>query len=167
MRIFILIVFLLSIISCEQTKTIANTDSSKNEINLLLNQWHIDVATYNYDAYFDKMTEKSVFVGTDAAEVWSKQEFQSFCKPFFEKQSTWNFKPVKRNIYLAKDKQTAWFDETLDTWMGVCRGSGILVKQNKDWKIAHYVLSVAVPNDDIKAVVAIIKERDSLYLHTN
>jgi hypothetical protein len=31
--------------------------------------------------------------------------------------------------------QTAWFDELLDTQMKICRGSGILVKENKQWKI--------------------------------
>jgi len=166
MKNLLLIVLLLIIGSCEQTKTTVNPMTSKKEINQLLDQWHKDVATFKYEAYFNKMAETSIFVGTDASEVWSKQEFQSFCKPFFEKKSTWDFKPVTRNVYFGKEGNTAWFDETLDTWMGVCRGSGVVIKKENNWKIAHYVLSVVVPNEDIKEVVAIKKERDSLYLNT-
>jgi len=128
------------------------------EINTLIDQWHKDVASFNYDAYFDKMTSDAVFVGTDATEVWSKKEFMNFSKPFFEKKKTWNFKPIKRNIYKNKQLNIAWFDETLDTWMGVCRGSGVVVKQNNKWKIQHYVLSLAVPNKDMNAVIKLLNE---------
>jgi hypothetical protein len=165
MKNHFLVLFLLVIASCQKTKSINNTTTSKKEINQLIDQWHKDVASFEYDAYFNKMSENSIFVGTDASEVWTKLEFQSFCKPFFEKKSTWNFKPIKRNLYFGMEENTAWFDETLDTWMGVCRGSGVVTKIGKDWKIAHYVLSVVVPNEDIKEVVSIKKERDSLYLH--
>ena len=26
-----------------------------------------------------------------------------------------------------------WFDELLDTWMGICRGSGVIIMENKEW----------------------------------
>lgn len=166
-KIFIIGVFTW-IVSCQKTQDL-NFDKKKTEknINSMLNQWHKDVATYNYDAYFNKMTENAVFVGTDASEVWSKQEFQDFCKPFFDKKQTWDFKPHKRNIYFSTSDKTAWFNETLATWMGVCRGSGVVTKNGDDWKIEHYVLSVVIPNETIKAVVNIKKERDSLYLKSH
>ena len=129
----------------------------------MLNQWHRDVATYRYEAYFDKMTEDAVFVGTDASEVWQKKDFQEFAKPFFLKKHTWNFIAVSRNIYGPREG-IAWFDEILDTWMGLCRGSGVVVKQGEQWKIQHYVLSIAVPNDVTREVIALKKEKDSLYL---
>lgn len=166
-QIFIISFFTL-ITSCQKTQDF-NFDKKKTEknINNMLNQWHKDVATYNFDAYFNKMTENAVFVGTDASEVWSKQKFQSYCKPYFDKKQTWDFKPHKRNIYFDTAAQTAWFDETLATWMGVCRGSGVLTKNGNDWKIEHYVLSVVIPNEDVKAVVNIKRERDSLYLQSH
>ena len=52
----------------------------------------------------------------------------------------------------------------LDTWMGVCRGSGVVKKVNGDWKIEHYVLSLTVPNENINAVVKVNKARDSVFL---
>ena len=158
---FFILLILFSYISCTSIKDLPN---NKSKINQLLNRWHRDVAEFQYDDYFDKMTDDAVFVGTDASEVWSKQAFQKFSKPFFDKKKTWDFKPVSRNVYFDKDKKTAWFDELLDTWMGVCRGSGVLVHNGKEWKIKHYVLSVTVPNEDMNQVVALKAKRDSIFL---
>ncbi len=46
--------------------------------------------------------------------------------------------------------------------MGLCRGSGILQKKNGEWKIMQYVLSVTIPNDDIKPVIAAKQVNDSI-----
>ena len=45
------------------------------------------------------------------------------------------------------------FDELLDTWMGVCRGSGVIELVDKKLKIKHYVLSLTIPNDIIDDVI--------------
>ena len=42
--------------------------------------------------------------------------------------------------------------------MKICRGSGVLIKEGNNWKIAHYVLSMTVPNDNTDEVVK-IKEK--------
>jgi len=161
-------ILLLSFVACKDK----NSDLNRNidvekRVDQLLNQWHIDVATFDYDAYFDKMSTDAIFVGTDASEVWTKQEFQDFSKPYFDKKQTWDFKPLTRNIYFQKNKNMAWFDEVLDTWMGVCRGSGVVIFDGTNWKIQHYVLSVAIPNESIKEVIGIKKERDSLFIHSS
>jgi len=146
--------------------TTFSQDHKKNklEINTTLNQWHKDVADSNFDAYFNKMSENSIFIGTDAGEIWDKQQFKDFAKPYFDKKETWNFTPLSRNIYFFSNQNIAWFDELLETWMGICRGSGILTKENNKWKISQYVLSVTVPNDDIKKVIKIKKVNDSIIL---
>ena len=56
----------------------------------------------------------------------------------------------------------AWFDELLDTQMKLCRGSGVLQKIDGKWKIAHYVLSIAVPNENVAELISIKKESDSI-----
>jgi hypothetical protein len=48
--------------------------------------------------------------------------------------------------------------------MELCRGSGVVRKVNNDWKIAHYVLSIAVPNDEVDELVKMKKDNDSLLL---
>ena len=39
--------------------------------------------------------------------------------------------------------------------MKICRGSGVLVQENQQWKIKHYVLSMTVPNEKTDEVVKI------------
>jgi len=37
--------------------------------------------------------------------------------------------------------------------LGVCRGSGVLVRQSGEWKIAQYNLSVPIPNSIVDGLV--------------
>jgi len=149
---------------------IGQSDSKENSaletsIHSLINNWHKSAADANFDTYFEAMQINSIFVGTDASEVWSKKDFQDFSKPYFDKGKAWSFKNLKRNIYLHSSKEIVWFDEILDTWMGICRGSGVVEKINNKWIIKHYVLSVTVPNEDIKPVIKIKQKRDSIFLN--
>lgn len=128
-------------------------DKEKVKINQLLDNWHKAAADANFEAYFKPMTRNAIFIGTDATENWDKAAFQAYAKPYFDKGKAWNFKRIERHIYVSQDQKTAWFDELLDTQMKICRGSGILLKQNGEWKIAQYVLSMTVPNEHTEAVV--------------
>ena len=151
--------------ACENKKTNAdniNVAAEKEAVNTMLNAWHKSASEASFDSYFTSMAKASVFIGTDASENWRKADFKKFSKPFFDRGEAWDFKSLERNVYIADDGKTAWFDELLDTWMGVCRGSGVLAKTEDGWKIEHYVLSVTIPNEDIDAVIAIKKEKDSV-----
>lgn len=131
------------------------SQDNKNEINLVINNWHKAASVANFNDYFSALTDDSIFIGTDATENWNKTEFEAFAKPYFEKGKAWNFTPIERHIYFSEDKKTAWFDELLDTQMKICRGSGVLVRINNTWKIKHYVLSMTIPNDNTNEVVKI------------
>lgn len=156
--------FIVLFVSCtsQESKTISKDE--KKEIHLVMDNWHKAAAEANYDNYFNLMDSISVFIGTDATENWTKKEFEAFSKPYFNQGKAWSFKAVERNIYLNKKQNFAWFDELLDTWMGICRGSGVLQKDHGVWKIKHYVLSVTIPNDDIQPVIELKSEKDSLLL---
>ena len=133
-----------------------NSENKEQEqITIVLDNWHKAAADANAKLYFGALTDDAVFIGTDATENWNKKEFEAFAKPFFDKGKAWDFKPLERHIYLSKDQKTAWFDELLDTWMKVCRGSGVMVKVGNEWKIQHYVLSMTVPNDNTNEVIKI------------
>lgn len=134
------------------------------EISQTLNAWHNAAATANFEAYFDLMTNDAVFIGTDAGENWQHSEFMRYAKPHFDKGKAWSFTAVERNIYPNESFEIAWFDELLDTQMKICRGSGVLRKEDGKWKIAHYVLSIAVPNENVEALVQLKAEKDSLLL---
>ncbi len=140
-------------------------DSTRQILTAILDRWHRDAASGNLEAYIGAMSPNGVYIGTDPSECWTTDEFRNFCKPHFAKGKTWNFRPVSRNIDFSRDKQTAWFDEILDTHMGICRGSGVLQMQEGVWKIEQYVLSAAIPNSLMKPVVKTKWGTDSLYLH--
>lgn len=106
----------------------------------------------------------SVFIGTDATENWDKTAFSAFSKPYFDKGKAWSFSAINRNIYSNNDGSILWFDELLDTWMGICRGSGVVENNQGNLKIKHYVLSVTVPNNDIQQLIDLKKKKDSLIL---
>lgn len=167
MKYYFTILGLSLCLACAQRKSVQvkPTDATTTAIiDSLLNDWHVAAAEGNYEAYFGKMDSQSIFIGTDATENWSKQEFETFSKPYFDKGRAWIFKPFDRNIYIAEAGNIVWFDELLDTWMGTCIGSGVFEQIEGSWKMKHYVLSVKVPNESIKAVVKAKHTQDSLFL---
>jgi hypothetical protein len=142
------------------------SQDDKNEINVVLNNWHKAASAANFNDYFSALTDDSIFIGTDATENWNKTEFEAFAKPYFNKGKAWDFTPIERHIYFSEDKKTAWFDELLDTHMKICRGSGVVVKINNTWKIKQYVLSMTIPNDNIDEVVKIKSPLEETILKT-
>ncbi|WP_343328902.1 nuclear transport factor 2 family protein [Polaribacter staleyi] len=166
-NIFFLLVVIISFFGCSQTKQITTTQSIsaiKTDVKTLLDNWHKAASDADYKGYFGAMDSVSVFIGTDATENWNKMQFASFSKPFFDKGKAWSFKPLERNVYVSEQRNFVWFDELLDTWMGTCRGSGVLEKKQNTWKIKHYVLSVEIPNNNVQAVIKAKKKSDSIFL---
>ncbi len=160
---FLFILFI--VFSCSQNKQDSfSISKEKKNISKTLNNWHKAASEADFETYFSAMDSISIFIGTDATENWTKKEFKDFSKPYFDKGKAWSFTAVERNIYLDKNGDFTWFDELLDTWMGACRGSGVLEKTNGQWKIKHYVLSVTIPNDDIQKVLDFKIAKDSIYL---
>ncbi|MBE4747118.1 nuclear transport factor 2 family protein [Corallococcus sp. ZKHCc1 1396] len=120
----------------------------KVAVATVLDDWHRAAAAANEARYFALFTPDAVFMGTDGTERWTVDQFRAWSKPYFSKGKAWSFKSLSRNVFLAKDGQTAWFDEALDTPnLGPARGSGVLVKEPAGWRIAQYNLSVPIPND--------------------
>lgn len=157
--IFLVLVF----DSCQTYKTVSATEETA-AIHNVLDNWHKAAAEAKYDLYFAQMTSDGVFIGTDPNENWQNNAFRAFAKPYFDKGEAWSFTSVKRNIYLNEKQDIAWFDELLDTRMKICRGSGVLKKVNNRWKIAHYVLSITVPNENTNEVVKLKSEFDDKLL---
>jgi hypothetical protein len=145
--------FLLALLFC--TGTFAQKNQDQQKINTTLDTWHKAAGEAKFDVYFGMMTQDAVFIGTDATENWNRKAFEAFAKPYFDRGKAWNFTALERHIYFDKNGKTAWFDELLNTQMKICRGSGVMVKVGKDWKVQHYVLSMTIPNDNTNEVVKI------------
>lgn len=137
------------------SSTAQSQNAENQKIALTLDAWHKAAAQAKFDTYFGLMTNDAIFIGTDAKENWNKTAFQAFAKPYFDKGKAWNFTAIERHIFLDTTGKLAWFDELLSTQMKICRGSGVLVKVGKEWKIKHYVLSMTIPNENVDEVVKI------------
>jgi ketosteroid isomerase-like protein len=142
---------------------IAQEDNRK-EINDLINKWHKAASEADFETYFAILADDGVFIGTDASENWQIDDFRAFSKPYFDRGKAWSFTTIERNIYINKAGNFAWFDELLDTRMEICRGSGVLSKEDGKWRIKHYVLSITIPNEDVDHVSELKKEKDSLFM---
>ncbi len=142
--------FILMISSCNTIEP-----PKEKEVAEFITNWHKAAADANINSYFGMMSEDAIYIGTDASERWTKKEFFQFCEPHFSKGKAWDFKPYNRQINFSKDGKTIWFDELLETWMGVCRGSGVIRNENNTLLITHYHLSVTIKNEKVKEFLQI------------
>lgn len=161
--LFVIGTLSLNIVQAQNVEA-ASQPNEKATINTSLENWHKAAAEANFEEYFGLMTKDGVFIGTDATENWQNEDFRSFSKPYFDKGKAWSFSTLERNIYTKKNSGLAWFDELLSTQMGICRGSGVMEKVDGNWKVKHYVLSIAIPNDNVSEITALKKETDSLLI---
>lgn len=140
------LLFLLILFSVSKGIAQANLDS-------IVDVWHKSAASANLEDYFGVMDEHFIFLGTAPGERWSKEQFYAFSKPYFDKGKAWDFKPYNRKWNFSKDSTIAWFDEDLDTWMRGCRGSGILINEQNQWKIVYYNLTVLIENEKMNSFI--------------
>lgn len=119
----------------------------------VLDDWHAAAVAADETRYFGHFAPDAVFLGTDATERWTVEEFRRYAHPYFAKGKAWSFKAVERHVTFSPDRSVAWFDELLDTPnLGPARGSGVLLRVGDAWKIAHYDLSVPIPNALMKEI---------------
>ena len=125
---------------------IVNTNADdKRHINELLDGLHNDAHKGNFDSYFDRYSSDAVFLGTDKTERWTIEKFKNYAKPAFADGHGWTYKVIERNW--EGDGDIQWFDEILfNKKLGHCRGTGVVELINGEWKIAHYALTMLIPN---------------------
>ena len=130
--------------------TIATTsvraDSADALIHDLIDGLHEDASNAVFDSYFARYTKDAVFMGTDKSERWTIDEFKDYAAPVFAEGRGWTYTVIERNLEGAND--TRWFDEILfNEKLGHCRGTGVVVRSESGWQIAHYSLTLLIPND--------------------
>ncbi|MFT7244155.1 MAG: hypothetical protein ACI82A_001505 [Candidatus Azotimanducaceae bacterium] len=133
------------------------TASSEDELNQLLDGFHDAASRADFTDYFSRFAQESVFLGTDATERWTLEEFKAYTKPHFAGGRGWSYKSVERFWRISGN--VAWFDEQLDNdGLGRCRGSGVAVLENGEWKVAQYNLALLIPNDIVDNVALQTKQ---------
>lgn len=135
-------------------------DRSKatQEVEQTLNSFHEAASKADGKTYFSLFAPEGVFIGTDAGERWTVEEFKKYAEPHFKKGKGWTYVKRTRHVDFTTSGDAAWFDEILDSKnYGTSRGSGVLRKIGNDWRIAQYHLTFPIPNDLAEKMTSEIK----------
>ena len=136
-RLFLTSLVFIFIISADEQR--ASTDE-------LLDGLHRDAHEGNFQTYFARFIPDAIFLGTDKTERWTIEEFKTYAKPAFADGHGWTYRVIERNWEGGGDVR--WFDEILfNEKLGYCRGTGVVKLIDNEWKIAHYSLTMLVPNE--------------------
>jgi hypothetical protein len=139
-----------------------NASQVPTAVDELLDGFHQAAAESNFDDYFRRFADDAYFLGTDAGERWSVAEFRAYARPAFMQGRGWKYDVVQRNIESTAGLQLFWFDEILfNQKLGRCRGTGVIVREKGVWKIAHYSLSMLIPNEIAAGVALQTKKVDA------
>jgi protein-disulfide isomerase-like protein with CxxC motif len=140
--------------------TLACAGPAEDAANQLLDRFHRAASKAQYDEYFATFTTDGVFIGTDASERWTVEQFKAYAKPHFDKGRGWTYTTVERHVNVSAGGQHASFDELLDNAsLGRCRGTGVLRRVDGQWRIEQYHLTIPVPNELATEFVKRIRER--------
>lgn len=140
--------------------TAAHSDPSDDAANKLLDGFHSNASNAQFNAYFAAFAADGVFIGTDATERWTVEQFKAYAKPHFDKGRGWTYTVAERHLNVSADGKHASFDELLDnTSLGRCRGTGVLRSVDGQWRIEQYHLTIPVPNELASDLVKRIRER--------
>jgi len=136
-------------------------DNQNTNVDALMDGLHRDAHEANFNDYFARYTPDAIFLGTDKTERWTIAEFKDYAKPAFADGHGWTYTVVERNW--EGNGNTRWFDEILfNEKLGHCRGTGVVKLQEGEWKIAHYALTMLVPNEIAADVGLQTQEADNL-----
>ena len=129
-----------------------------NQVSLeaaqVLDRLHQAASDADWDNYFSLYLADALFIGTDANEHWTMDEFQQYARP----TQGWTYTLKSRKL-LKRDKVIV-FDELLDSQSyGLSRGTGTLILTDTGWKIMQYHLSFPIPNEIAKEITATIKSK--------
>ena len=143
---FLKFILLAWLVMASQFSLLAHGEQTDDlAIHSQLDRLHEMASQANFDDYFALYAPDAVFIGTDAGERWTIDEFKAYAEPHFSAGRGWTYRTIERHI--MGQGGVRWFDELLwNEKLGPCRGSGVMVKVGDGWLVSHYVLSLAVPN---------------------
>lgn len=136
----------------------APADPTVAAVHALLDDFNDAAAKADAARYFGLFSPDGVFLGTDATERWTVPEFREYAAGAFERESAWIYVPVRRHVAVAPGGEVAWFDEVVgNAAFGECRGTGTARVVDGQWRVAHYNLTVPIPNDLLYGVAEQIR----------
>ena len=156
-QLFATALFVFAFSACATNRGLSPA-ARRDAVATVLDSLHDAAAKADEPRYFNLFAPDAIFYGTDDAERWTVDEFRAYAHPYFSQGKGWTYTAADRHLFFSADGRTAWFDERLDNakW-GRCRGSGVLIKIDNQWKIAQYNLTVPIPNDLLPSVAEQIR----------
>ncbi|MEM9397474.1 MAG: nuclear transport factor 2 family protein [Pseudomonadota bacterium] len=153
-RVFVTLFATLAIAPGSYSEELASESATnpKELIGSVLDDFHLAAAEADRDRYLSHFAENAVFMGTDDWERWPIEAFTEYVEQRFA-TGGWAYTAESRNISLAPSGTIAWFDELMisERW-GRFRGTGVLLNEQGGWKIAHYSLTILIPNEGFAAI---------------
>ena len=139
---------------------VSHAGPTEEAANKLLDAFHFAASKAQFNEYFATFTPDGVFIGTDATERWTLEQFKAYAKPHFDRGRGWTYTVAERHLNVSADSKHASFDELLDNKsLGRCRGTGVLRMVDGQWRIEQYHLTIPVPNELADEVVKRIREK--------
>jgi len=134
-------------------------ESDVGDINNLLDDFHHAAAVGDKTRYLNYFAQDGVFMGTDDSERWPLKQFSAYVDKRFVAGKGWEYHSEKRHISFSEDRNTAWFDEIMvsEQW-GRFRGTGVVIRQQAEWKVAVYSLTLLVPNEAWEQITKVATE---------
>lgn len=127
-------------------------------IDKTLDALHAAASKPDEAKYFALFAPGAVFIGTDATERWTIEEFRSYAHGRFATGKGWTYVPRGRHVNVDTAAGYAFFDELLDNEKyGECRGTGVLKRVGDKWLIVQYQLTMPLPNDLLESVAKEIR----------
>jgi ketosteroid isomerase-like protein len=144
----------------------ADETSAASAVAAVLDDFHDAADKGDKARYLGHFTEDGVFLGTDDWERWPLPVFRNYVEKRFQDGKGWSYRSVERHVRVAGDGETAWFDEIVESakW-GRFRGTGVLLRQDGQWKVAHYALSFLIPNAVGEEVSRLAQEAQATEQH--
>ena len=151
------LLLVLAVLAIAYTPARAQDDAS--QIHELLDDFHAAAAAADGERYLGHFSEDAVFMGTDDWERWPMEAFRTYVAERFEGGTGWTYVPQDRHLSFAASGDTVWFDElAVSPRWGRFRGTGVVVRTDRGWKVAHYSLTALVPNERFAEVSRVAQE---------
>jgi len=129
-------------------------------VHALLDELHRAAASGDSLRYLALFADNAVFMGTAPDEYFNIEQFSAYVNSRFEGGQGWSYLPSNRNIRLAEDGNTAWFEEVVTSEANGIdfRGTGIVIREGKQWRVAQYNFSLPFSNEVWPDVIRLVQE---------
>jgi len=133
-------------------------DDPAYDVKAALRDFHLAASRADVRRYFKHLAPDVVYFGTDRAERFTLEKIRAFVEPYLSAGTGWTSVPFEQHVSFSPNGQIAWFEQALGRdRVGEMRATGVMRKDDGEWRIVHYNLALPVPNELAEDLVAKIR----------